>query len=58
VQVELAGAEAGQGVDVEKLVGARLFNLRDAGKSRFGLGRSVAILHCDQKGLRKEYLPL
>ncbi len=29
-----------------------------AGKSRFGMERSIAILHCDEKGMRPEFLPL
>jgi putative phosphoesterase len=29
-----------------------------AGKSRFGLERSVAILHCDEREIRAEYLRL
>jgi uncharacterized protein len=38
--------------------GALFFNPGYAGKSRFGLERSVAILHCGAKGIRAEYLPL
>ena len=34
------------------------FNPGYAGKSRFGLERTVAILHCGDKGIRAEYLPL
>ena len=34
------------------------FNPGYAGKPRFGLERSVAILHCSEKGIRAEYLPL
>jgi len=34
------------------------FNSGYAGKPRFNLPRSVAILHCDEKGIRPEYLPL
>ncbi len=34
------------------------FNPGYAGKPRFGLERSVAILHCDRAGIRPEYLPL
>jgi putative phosphoesterase len=34
------------------------FNPGYAGPSRFGMPRTVAILHCDQKGLRSEYLSL
>ena len=36
----------------------RFFNPGYAGKSRFGLERSVAILHCGKKAIRAEYLPL
>jgi putative phosphoesterase len=38
--------------------GVLFFNPGYAGKSRFGLERSVAILHCGEKGIREEYLPL
>jgi len=38
--------------------GALFFNPGYAGKSRFGLERSVAILHCGGNGIRAEYLPL
>ena len=38
--------------------GTRFFNPGYAGKSRFGLERSVAILHCGERGIRAEYLPL
>jgi hypothetical protein len=38
--------------------GALFFNPGYAGKSRFGMKRSVAILHCGEKVLRAEYLPL
>jgi hypothetical protein len=34
------------------------FNPGYAGKSRFGMERSVALLHCDEKGIRAEYLSL
>ena len=34
------------------------FNPGYAGKSRFGMERSVAILHCDRNGLRPEYIAL
>jgi uncharacterized protein len=34
------------------------FNPGYAGKSRFGLERTVAILHCGQRGTRTEYLKL
>ena len=42
----------------ESIGGTRFFNPGYAGKSRFGLERSVAILHCGEKGIRAEYLPL
>jgi uncharacterized protein len=38
--------------------GVLFFNPGYAGKSRFGLGRSVAILDCGENGVRAEYLPL
>jgi hypothetical protein len=38
--------------------GALFFNPGYAGKSRFGLARSVAILDCGENGVRAEYLPL
>jgi len=38
--------------------GALFFNPGYAGKPRFGLERSVAILHCGDKGIRAEYLKL
>jgi putative phosphoesterase len=34
------------------------FNPGYAGHGRFGMERTVAILHCDKKGLRPEYLRL
>jgi putative phosphoesterase len=42
----------------ETIGGTRFFNPGYAGKSRFGLERSVAILHCGDKGIRTEYLKL
>ena len=42
----------------ETIGGTRFFNPGYAGKSRFGLERSVAILHCGERGIRAEYLPL
>ena len=38
--------------------GVLFFNPGYAGKSRFGLERSVAVLHCGGNGIRAEYLPL
>ena len=38
--------------------GRLYFNPGYAGKSRFGMERSVAILHCDEKGIRHEFLRL
>jgi hypothetical protein len=38
----------------EIIVGTRFFNPGYAGKSRFGMERSVAILHCGEKGIRAE----
>ena len=42
----------------ETMGGVLFFNPGYAGKPRFGLNRSVAILHCDGKGIRPEFLPL
>ena len=42
----------------EVIGGTRFFNPGYAGKTRFGLERSVAILHCGEKGIRAEYLAL
>jgi putative phosphoesterase len=42
----------------ERIGGTLFFNPGYAGKSRFGLERSVAILHCGDKGIRVEYLRL
>ena len=40
-------------------IGGRLFfNPGYAGQSRFGMSRSVAILHCDNGEIRPEYLAL
>jgi putative phosphoesterase len=38
--------------------GILLFNPGYAGKPKFGAERSVAILHCDEKGVRHEFIPL
>ena len=42
----------------QTLGGVLYFNPGYAGKARFGLERSVAILHCGERGIRAEYLPL
>ena len=42
----------------ETIDGVRYLNPGYAGKPKFGLERSVAILHCDGKGMRVEFLPL
>ena len=42
----------------ETIDGTLFFNPGYAGKARFDLERSVAILHCDEKGIRPEYLGL
>lgn len=42
----------------ETVGGILFFNPGSAGKPRFGLGRSAAILHCDGKEMRPEFLPL
>ncbi len=42
-----------------EMIGATLFfNPGYAGKSRFGMPRSVAILHCSGKGIRSEFIAL
>jgi uncharacterized protein len=42
-----------------QMLGSTLyFNPGYAGKSRFGMERSVAILRCDEKGIRPEFLKL
>ena len=38
--------------------GILFFNPGYAGKPRFGAERSAAILHCDEMGIRAEFLPL
>ena len=42
----------------ESIEGVLYFNPGSAGKPKFGLGRTVAILHCDEKEIRPEFLPL
>jgi len=42
----------------ETLNGTLYFNPGYAGKPRFKLARSVAILHCDTNGIRPEFLEL
>jgi putative phosphoesterase len=42
----------------EERAGVLFLNPGYAGKSRFGLPRSVALLHCDHGSLRAEHLPL
>ncbi len=42
----------------ERIGGTLFFNPGYAGKARLGLERSVAILHCGDKGIRAEYLKL
>jgi predicted phosphodiesterase len=34
------------------------FNPGSAGRPKFGLGRTVAILDCDAKEIRHEFIPL
>jgi putative phosphoesterase len=42
-----------------EVIGGTLFiNPGYAGKPQYGTERSVAILHCDESGIRPEYLPL
>jgi predicted phosphodiesterase len=42
----------------ETLEGTLYFNPGYAGKSRFGMERTAAILHCSEKEIRPEYLRL
>jgi len=42
----------------ETIGGVLFFNPGYAGKQRFALERSVAILHCDAKGIRPEFITL
>ena len=42
----------------EVIGGVLYFNPGAAGKPRFGLGRTVAILHCDEKEIRHEFIAL
>jgi putative phosphoesterase len=42
----------------EVINGTLFFNPGYAGKSRFAMPRSVAVLHCDERGIRLEYLAL
>jgi putative phosphoesterase len=42
----------------ESIGGVLYFNPGYSGPSRFGMPRTIAILRCDQKGMRAEYLPL
>ncbi len=42
----------------ETIDGVLYLNPGYAGKPKFGLERSAAILHCDGKGMRVEFLPL
>ena len=38
--------------------GVLFFNPGYAGKPKFGAERSVAILHCDENGIRPKFIPL
>ena len=42
----------------ETIGGVLYFNPGSAGKPKFGLGCTVAILHCDAKEIRHEFIPL
>jgi putative phosphoesterase len=42
----------------ENIGGVLYFNPGSAGKPKFGMGRTVAILHCDAKEIRHEFIPL
>jgi putative phosphoesterase len=42
----------------QTIEGTLFFNPGYAGKQRFNLSRSVALLYCDEKGIRTEYVAL
>jgi len=42
----------------ETIGGVLYFNPGSAGKPKFGMGRTVAILHCDAKEIRHEFINL
>jgi len=42
----------------ETVDGILFFNPGYSGKPKLGTERSVAILHCDEKGIRHEFIPL
>jgi putative phosphoesterase len=42
----------------ETIGGVLYFNPGSAGRPKFGLGRTVAILHCDAKEIRHEFINL
>ena len=42
----------------ETVNGILFFNPGYSGKPKLGTERSVAILHCDEKGIRHEFIPL
>jgi len=42
----------------EMINGILFFNPGYSGKPKFGVERSIAILHCDEKEIRAEFLPL
>ena len=42
----------------EMVDGVFFFNPGYAGKPKFGTQRSVAFLHCDEKGIHHEFIPL
>jgi len=42
----------------ERIDGVLYFNPGYTGKSRFGMERTLAILHCDEKDIRPEYVRL
>jgi uncharacterized protein len=42
----------------ETIGGILYFNPGYAGKSRFGMPRTVGLLHCDQRSIRTEFVPL
>jgi putative phosphoesterase len=42
----------------QTIAGVLYFNPGYAGKSRFGMERTVAVLHCDAESIRAEYIKL
>lgn len=42
----------------ERIGRVLFFNPGYAGKSRFGMERTLALFHCDEQGIRSEFVPL